>query len=56
MGYVEPIVAQPLCLTCHGKAISEATRAALAERYPDDKATGFEKGDLRGLFWVEFRE
>jgi hypothetical protein len=26
---------------------------ALAARYPDDRATGFAPGDLRGWFWVE---
>ena len=53
VGYVEPIITQPLCLRCHGDSIDEATRAAIAERYPDDEAVGFERDELRGLFWVE---
>jgi hypothetical protein len=53
-GYVEPIVAQPLCLTCHGSELAPEVAAQLAELYPDDKATGFEAGDLRGVFWLEF--
>ena len=56
VGYVEPILTMPLCLTCHGNSISEATRTALDKSYPDDEAIGFENGDLRGLFWVEFKE
>ncbi len=43
------------CLGCHGPSeeIQPAVRQALAEQYPDDQATGFAKGDLRGWFWVE---
>ncbi len=54
IGYVEPIVTQPLCLACHGEALAPAVRARLAAQYPADEATGFRTGDLRGLFWVEF--
>ncbi len=52
MGYVEPIVAQEMCLACHGKNVDAAVATALAERYPEDQATGFEAGELRGMFWV----
>lgn len=41
------------CLVCHGQKIAEPIRAAISERYPDDAATGFSEGDLRGMFWVE---
>jgi hypothetical protein len=54
VGYVEPIFVQKTCLMCHGDMISEPVRYALAERYPDDKATGYKEGDFRGVFWVEF--
>lgn len=47
------IAVEPVCLACHGKALAEDTRAALARRYPGDAATGFEAGDLRGALWVE---
>lgn len=53
-GYVQPIVVQPLCLTCHGSTIAEPLRARIAELYPDDRAVGFSDGELRGLFWAEF--
>jgi len=53
-GYVEPIFVQPLCLTCHGTAVPEAIAAKLAAMYPEDRATGYREGDLRGLFWVEY--
>ena len=52
-GYVEPILVQPLCLTCHGKALAPEVAARIAALYPDDRATGFEVGDLRGVWWVE---
>ncbi|MEM8815188.1 MAG: DUF3365 domain-containing protein [Pseudomonadota bacterium] len=53
-GYVEPIVMQPLCLACHGPALAPELEAMIEKHYPDDQATGFEVGDLRGVFWVEF--
>lgn len=50
-----PIPTGPLCLNCHGTkdGIPADVLAALDEKYPDDQATGFEEGDLRGWFWVE---
>lgn len=53
-GYVEPIVVQPLCLTCHGSELAPDIRTRITELYPDDRATGFEAGDLRGVFWLEY--
>jgi hypothetical protein len=53
-GYVEPIVTQPLCLACHGATLAPAVADAIAARYPQDRATGFSVGDLRGVFWAEF--
>lgn len=51
-GYVEPIYLQPLCATCHGASIAPALREFIHERYPEDRATGFAVGELRGLFWA----
>jgi hypothetical protein len=49
-----PIRLQKGCLTCHGPQdqIPEEVKTALAELYPEDEATGFNEGDLRGWFWV----
>lgn len=55
-GYVEPIVLQPLCATCHGESIAPDLAARIAELYPQDRAVGFRVGDLRGVFWAEFPE
>ncbi|MGE0485116.1 MAG: DUF3365 domain-containing protein [Gammaproteobacteria bacterium] len=52
-GYVEPIVVKPPCLTCHGTALDDAVAAAIRQRYPADRATGYAVGDLRGVFWAE---
>lgn len=54
LGYAEPIVVQPLCLTCHGNDLSPELEARIRELYPQDQAQGYEAGDLRGVFWVEF--
>ena len=54
VGYAEPIMVQPLCLTCHGTALAEDVAEQLSAMYPEDEATGFSEGDFRGVFWVEF--
>lgn len=47
------IVEQP-CMACHGSVngtITPETYRAIKEKYPDDKATGYKPGELRGA-WV----
>ncbi len=51
--YMTPIPTGGLCLTCHGDAIAPAISADLARLYPDDQATGFQLGELRGAFTVQ---
>ena len=48
--YLRPIMLKPLCTACHGRPpeISSQTREAIQERYPNDLATGFRPGELRG--------
>lgn len=55
VGVLRPIAQRPICANCHGPAeqLSAGVRAALAERYPADKAVGFREGEIRGWFWVE---
>jgi len=52
--YLKPVVAGPMCLTCHGdKAkVPPAVLAKIASAYPDDRATGFSAGDVRGAVSV----
>lgn len=50
--FMKAIPTQPMCLACHGETLAPPVAARLAELYPDDKATGFREGDLRGAFVV----
>jgi hypothetical protein len=52
--YLRPIVTAPLCVNCHGpqEAIAPDVAAVIAENYPEDKAVGFQAGDLRGAVSV----
>lgn len=50
--YMSAIPTQKLCLGCHGKSIDPQVKARLGELYPEDRATGFSEGDLRGAFVV----
>ncbi|MDH3311078.1 MAG: DUF3365 domain-containing protein [Gammaproteobacteria bacterium] len=40
------------CLKCHGEQLDPAVQAKLKELYPNDKATGYKTGDLRGAFTI----
>ena len=55
LGVLLPITIAPTCLACHGAPdrLDPAVREALATAYPDDAATGYAAGDLRGWFWIE---
>lgn len=54
--YIKPILMQGMCLNCHGSTtdIKPETQAAIQEKYPADKATGYKTGDLRGLWHIVF--
>lgn len=53
-----PIHVAAPCLACHGQPdlLAPEVLSALGEQYPDDVATGFAEGDLRGWFWAETME
>ncbi len=40
------------CLACHGGAIDPAVSTKLKELYPNDQATGYKQGDLRGAITI----
>ena len=52
---VSPLHIAAPCLSCHGEksGLPEEVQSALDRLYPDDQATGYEEGDLRGWVWVE---
>lgn len=53
--YYKPIYIQTVCLNCHGaeNQINEDVLAIINDRYPYDRATGYEEGDFRGVFKVQ---
>jgi uncharacterized protein DUF3365 len=50
--YMKAIPTKGLCLACHGETLAEPIKATLAKYYPNDMATGFKIGDIRGAFTV----
>jgi hypothetical protein len=48
--YMKAIRTAEPCLGCHGPALKPELAAKVKELYPDDRATGFAAGDLRGAF------
>ena len=41
------------CLNCHGEKVSEDVLAVIRKHYPQDQATGFRLGQLRGAFTLK---
>jgi hypothetical protein len=52
--YMRALPVQSLCLNCHGTAeqLTPAVRQKLKELYPDDQATGYKPGDIRGAMTI----
>jgi len=52
--YIKALPVQPLCLGCHGSTeqISPAVKSALEQQYPNDHATGYSEGQIRGAISV----
>jgi hypothetical protein len=46
--YMQAQAVEGVCLLCHGTDIAPDVRAALKARYPNDSATGYAMGELRG--------
>ena len=49
---MKAIPTETVCLTCHGSNIEAPVQAILNELYPDDQATGYNLGDIRGAFSI----
>ena len=49
---IKAIPTQGLCLTCHGHqaALAPPVLKAIKHHYPDDQATGYSAGQIRGAF------
>lgn len=52
--YYKPIRLEAGCIACHGKAelINPDIKKLLKEKYPADKATGYQVGDFRGVLRI----
>ena len=46
--YMQAQGVEPLCLLCHGNNLAEPVQTTLEEYYPDDWATGYSLGQVRG--------
>jgi uncharacterized protein YyaL (SSP411 family) len=56
--YYQPLQMGKLCLNCHGHPdqMDRGVVASLLEHYPQDRATGYQEGDFRGLIRVAIPE
>jgi hypothetical protein len=52
--FMRAIGVQPACLSCHGapETIPTSVREQLDRHYPQDRATGYAAGELRGAFSI----
>ena len=58
IAYYQPIfISSPACLKCHGtpgESLDASALAVISERYPKDQATGYDLGDLRGMWSIRW--
>ena len=52
----KPLVTKKMCLKCHGTELSPKIADAIKSTYPNDKATGFKEGSLRGVIVAEIKK
>ena len=50
--FMKAIPTGKVCLTCHGQDIDDKVTAKLKESYPEDRATGYKLGQVRGAFTI----
>jgi hypothetical protein len=53
--YLQPILVKGICLKCHGDpaAMDPDVKRMVQEKYPEDSATGYTAGELRGAISVQ---
>lgn len=57
--FYQPIYTGALCLNCHGEMgtnINAELAGTIQKLYPEDQATGFKEGQLRGMWAITFTE
>ena len=50
--YIKAIPTKGVCLNCHGNSIDKKVLREIKKNYPDDKAIGYNLGEIRGAFLV----
>ena len=50
--FMKAIPTNAVCLNCHGSSIAPEVSQVLVDLYPEDRATGYSEGDIRGAFVV----
>ena len=50
--YMKAMPTKGVCLGCHGAILSDDVLNVLHKTYPNDQATGFKMGDIRGAFSI----
>jgi len=50
--FMKAIPTGEVCLRCHGSELAPEISAVIAELYPEDLATGYKEGEIRGAFVV----
>lgn len=50
--FMKAIPTGEVCLACHGTTLTPEISSTLVKLYPQDRATGFSVGDIRGAFVV----
>jgi hypothetical protein len=52
--YIRALPTQPVCVNCHGsrQSLSPAVIEQLRTLYPDDQATGYRPGEIRGAITI----
>lgn len=51
--YMQAQGVEPLCLACHGENLAPAVKDTLQSFYPQDEATGYRLGQIRGAISLE---
>jgi hypothetical protein len=50
--YMRPIITREGCLSCHGTEVKQDVKSEISKIYTDDKALGYNIGEMRGAFTV----
>tara|TARA_R110002072_G_scaffold208290_5_gene365769 strand:+ start:88 stop:675 length:588 start_codon:yes stop_codon:yes gene_type:complete len=53
MMYMRAIPMKGICTSCHGPKVNPSLKNHIQQLYPNDTATGFNPGDVRGAFTLQ---